>query len=111
MYVFVFVIITSGVVVVSPGAVVGAGAVVGRTEVGRPEVGVPELGGIELGGIDSGVVWLGAGTDVGPGTLVVGAVCGWQTSLVQVTVAVTTIVLVPVIGRVIVSVPEMYVVV
>jgi hypothetical protein len=38
-------------------------------------------------------------------------VCGWQTSFVQVTVAVTTIVLVPVIGLVIVSVPEVKVVV
>jgi hypothetical protein len=92
---------TSGVVVTSPGTVVGAGIEVGRTEVGSTELGVTEPGGV-----DSGAVELGAGTDVGPGTLIGGAVCGWQTSLVQVTVSVTTIVLVPVIGRVIVSVPE-----
>lgn len=95
-------------VVTPPGAVVGAGPVVGRTEVGRTVVGATEVGGIdsgavelggaELGGIDSGVVELGAGTDVGAGMLVGEAVCGWQTSLVQVTVAVTTMVLVPVIG-------------
>lgn len=63
----------------------------GETDVGETNVGRTEVGG------EGGTVTLVAGTV---------SVCGWQTSFVQVTVAVTTIVLVSVIGLVMVSVPD-----
>lgn len=76
---------------------------VGRTEVGgeagtegETDVGETDVGRTEVGG-EAGTVTLVAGTV---------SVCGWQTSFVQVTVAVTTMVLVPVIGLVMVSVPD-----
>jgi hypothetical protein len=114
------VIITSGVVVVPPGigteeGVIGGGIGAdgedtigtgtedvptgdGETEVeteGETDVGATDVGRTEVGGAEGETV-----------TLVGEGVCGWQTSFVQVTVAVTTIVLVPVIGWVMVLVPD-----
>lgn len=104
-------IITSGVVVGPPGIGTEEGVIDGEIGAdGEDTIGAgtedgPTDGGIEgetdVGDTDVGATDVGS-TEVGAGgvtvTLVGVGVCGWQTSLVQVTVSVTTIVLVPVIG-------------
>lgn len=94
-------IITSGVVVGPPGIGTEEGVIEG--EIGADDedtIGAGTEDGPTDGGIE-GATDVGS-TEVGAGgvtvTLVGVGVCGWQTSLVQVTVSVTTIVLVPVIG-------------